>query len=58
LFGEGGGKEVFIGDVWSDILLGTEFSCLGVGDESLLELCPKDALWRSKVVLVDIGHAQ
>ena len=56
MFGERGSEEVLISDVGSDVLLGTEFSCLRLGDESLLKLCSEDALRRSEVVVVDIGH--
>jgi len=56
LFGEGSGEEVLIGDVWSDVLLGTEFLCLGVCDESLFELSSKDAFRRAEIVFVNIGH--
>ncbi len=41
-FSERGDKEVLIGDVRSDVLLGTEFSHLGKCDESQLELNSED----------------
>jgi len=45
LFSEGSGEEVLIGGVWSDVLLGTEFSCLVDGDEPFFKLGSKDAFW-------------
>jgi len=33
-FGEGSSKEVFVGDVRSNVLLGAEFSCLRECNES------------------------
>ena len=55
--GEGSGKFVFILDIGSDVLLGTEFSCLVAGDELGIELGPEDAFQRPEVVGVDsIGH--
>jgi len=56
LFGKGGGKEVFVSDVGSDILLGAEFSGLGLGNEPFFELGSKNTFRRVKVVFVDIGH--
>jgi len=56
LFGERGGEKVLVGDVGSDILFGTEFSCLGLGNESFFELRSEDAFRRSEVIVVDIGH--
>ncbi len=43
-FCEGSSELVFIGDVGSDVLLGTKFLCLVVGDKLGVKLGPKDAL--------------
>jgi len=43
LFSEGCSEEVLVGDMWSDILFGTQLSCLGEHDEPLFELGSKDA---------------
>ncbi len=43
-FGERSGELIFVGDVWSNVLLGTKFSCLGGCDELGVELGSKDAL--------------
>ncbi len=56
MFGEGSGEEILVGDVWSDILFGTELSGLGPCDEPFFELGSEDAFWQAKVVLVDIRH--
>jgi len=43
----------------SYILLGTEFSCLVIGDKLGVELGPEDSLQRSEVVVVGgIGHGR
>ncbi len=43
-FREGSGKLVLIGDMGSDVLLGTEFSCLSGCDELGVKLGPEDTL--------------
>src|SRR6266702_326542 len=50
---EGSSKFVFVGDVRSDVFLGTEFSCLVACDELGVELGSEDMLRRSEVVGVD-----
>src|SRR6266702_448293 len=50
---EGSSELVFIGDVGSNVLLGTEFSCLVGCDKLGVKLGPKDMLQQSKVVGVD-----
>src|SRR6266702_6177974 len=55
LLGKRSGKHILvIGG--SDVLLGTEFLCLGGGDKSLRKLGCKDPLWGSKIVVVNIRH--
>ncbi len=53
VFGEGSGEFILVGNVGPDVLLGTEFSCLGGCDELGVELGPEDVLRRSEVVSVD-----
>src|SRR6266702_2550777 len=40
----------------SNILFGTELSCLGKCDESGLKFCSEDSLQRAEVIVVDIRH--
>jgi len=54
--GKRSSEGVFISDVGVDVLLGTKFSSLTMGDEATVEFCPKDVLWGSKVIDIDIGH--
>jgi len=56
LLGKRSSKDVLVGDMGSDILLGTEFSCLTFGDESTGEFLGEDTPWGSQVIDVDIGH--
>ncbi len=42
---EGSGELILVADMGSDVLLGTEFSCLVVGDELFIELSSEDMLW-------------
>jgi len=56
LLGKRSGEDILIGDVGSDVFLGTEFLCLRVGDKSAAELFSKDVLRGTKVVGIDIGH--
>ena len=44
MFSEGSDEEVLVGDIWSDVFLGTEFSCLVDGDEPFFKFSPEDAL--------------
>src|SRR6266702_4135460 len=56
---EGSGEFVFVRDVGSYVLLGTEFSCLAVGDKLGVELGSENALGRAKIVGVGvIGHGR
>ncbi len=52
--GEGSDEFVFVFDVGSYVLLGTEFSCLVVSDELGVKLSPEDALRRTEVVVVGV----
>ncbi|SRR6266702_6599569 len=50
---EGSGELVFVSDMGSNVLLGTEFSCLVGCDELGVKLGPKDTFRLSKVVGID-----
>src|SRR6266702_186064 len=57
-FSKGSGELILVGDVGSDVLLGTKLLCLIVCNELGVQLGPEDMLGGSEVVRVDIRHGK
>ena len=56
LLGKRSGQCVFVGDMGSDVFLGTKFLRLLKGDKPPFKLGSEDTFRRPEVVVVDIGH--